>query len=608
MSTAVCILAFQPGAAFCRADAPPPPHRLGTLQVFTRPGQEVRIRQRRHHFTFGTTVDADQARHPRAQEILQSCFNTAFIAESLLWHHQAEPFTLDFSRADAVLADCRRLGLDVHGGALLWGCADANGTGLFGSQDFWDHQHAASNARLRDLVRHYLRVKTALYRGRIDRWCLLNKPTPGHSDYYLRRLGKTLPADAFRWAREGNPDAELFCSDYGMLQTDGSDAGAFLRRIRRWMTAGVLVDGIAAAGDFRNRYPDPVKVARALDRLASLDLPVTISTFDYAANGNLDKQARGLRDLFRTAFGHPAVKGITLAGVCDAWPWTRNQGPEIPSGLWDKNFRPKPAGKIYLDLVRRQWWTDETLRANDQGFCSIQAFFGDYDIHLGEDLWRVRITPGKPVATVGFAALDPVLLNSFRREENLGEVLTLLLEKTASPEPRLARQARILRDEIQALHQDWAGRARRCETTDPPEAVQLWLRIATAFGKHPLGRAARNRLVALDADETFRKRYAAEIALDKLLAPLRRNHGLRPVDPTRGRKDPLAALVNQARDLRKSWPETRPAGVAESVLFFLLPPPPEKAPPALQPGKASPEVLDDAWREVWNKPVPPPSP
>jgi endo-1,4-beta-xylanase len=562
------LLALLVTATLCLADdldADIARHRRGQIVVYARPGTDVVVRQRRHHFTFGTRADARHLRNPRARDILKQYFNTAVVDKPLAWHRDGHPLVLDFRQADKLIDDCRTLGLAVHGGPMVWGCADDRGKGKFGSQAFWDAQHDASNERLRERLLHHVRLQAAYFRGRVDNWCLFNEPTADHADYYLRRLGPSLVDELLRNARQGNPHAVLLCNDYGTLGADGDNGRAFDRLLQRWLRRGVTVDAIGAEGHFWNHYPDPLKVRRRLDRLARFNLPVRITEFDYLAAGDLDRQARGLREFYRTAFAHPAVAGITMWGFGDRWHWTKNIGPQIPAGLWDEQLRPKPAGQMYAHLVRTQWWTDSSVRVDRRGVARIPAFFGDYDITVGDDAWQITITPDRPNGAVGFARLDPLLVNSYRNRRNLGEVLKLLMPQTASPDRPLAAQARTLRDAIETLHRSWRDRARADEAVDPQRAVEGWLRIASAFGKHPFGQEARDQLNRLDAEKTFQQRYAADLALEKLLDALRVQHGIRPADPTKGSKDPLARIAEQARTLRKDFPRSRAARVAESV-------------------------------------------
>jgi hypothetical protein len=40
----------------------------------------------------------------------------------------------------------------------------------------------------------------------------------------------------------------------------------------------------------------------------------------------------------------------------------------------------KPAGKVYVDLVKNQWWTNESVRTDVRGVGSVRGFLGDYEI------------------------------------------------------------------------------------------------------------------------------------------------------------------------------------------------------------------------------------
>jgi hypothetical protein len=53
------------------------------------------------------------------------------------------------------------------------------------------------------------------------------------------------------------------------------------------------------------------------------------------------------------------------------------------SSLYRRDWTPTPAAHAYRDLVYRQWWTDWTGKADENGQCQVRAFYGNYRVTVG---------------------------------------------------------------------------------------------------------------------------------------------------------------------------------------------------------------------------------
>ena len=52
----------------------------------------------------------------------------------------------------------------------------------------------------------------------------------------------------------------------------------------------------------------------------------------------------------------------------------------------------KPAGQVFVDLVSKQWWTDETIQSDAQGRGALRGYLGDYEVSLRYDGKKVSET------------------------------------------------------------------------------------------------------------------------------------------------------------------------------------------------------------------------
>jgi GH35 family endo-1,4-beta-xylanase len=83
-------------------------------------------------------------------------------------------------------------------------------------------------------------------------------------------------------------------------------------------------------------------------------------------------QADRLRDSLIIAFAHPAVTGAMQ------WAFWENEAWLPTTGLWNKDWTPKPVAQAYIDLVTKTWWTDEQKKTDAQGAATTRGFLGDY--------------------------------------------------------------------------------------------------------------------------------------------------------------------------------------------------------------------------------------
>ena len=117
----------------------------------------------------------------------------------------------------------------------------------------------------------------------------------------------------------------------------------------------------------------PAQIQHSLDTLAQFNLPIKITEFSTLANTE-QEQAKTLLNLYQIAFAHPKVKGILMWGFWEKAHWISR------AAIFDRNFQPKLAAKVYQELVFHRWWTRSSGITNQNGQFSTRAFFGQYRV------------------------------------------------------------------------------------------------------------------------------------------------------------------------------------------------------------------------------------
>ncbi len=350
-------------------------HRKGMLIVKSNPGAKVKIKQVAHAFWFGTALSqnvfmgkVNPADKQTYLSTVKANFNSAVHENALKWYStEKSKDKLTYNNADVMLKWCEDNGLRLRGHCVFW-CVDKYVQPWLKELDD-DSLRVAVERRAIDVL--------GKYKGRIPEYDVNNEML--HGDYYKKRLGDTIRPGMFDWCRQTDPDALLYVNDYGIL--GGGDLDAYEKQIADFINRGVRIDGIGLQGHFGNKGVDPAQVKLVLDRLAKFNLPIKITEFDINTKDE-DVKAKGLVDLYTTAFAHPAVEGILMWGFWEGSHWRPD------AALWRKDWRPTKAAKAYRDLVYNQWWTSRVGEVDENGTFKAEVFFGRYEVSVDGNLPR----------------------------------------------------------------------------------------------------------------------------------------------------------------------------------------------------------------------------
>jgi hypothetical protein len=135
-------------------------------------------------------------------------------------------------------------------------------------------------------------------------------------------------------------------------------------------------DVIGMQGHFSDTaVTPPARVVAILDRFAKFGLPIHITEFDLPARDD-QGQGRYVRDFLTACFSHPATEAVTVWGFWAGKMWR-------PGGaLIAEDWTLRPSGRMWLELTRGLWWTDEKLVADRKGQCGVRGFLGRYRISV----------------------------------------------------------------------------------------------------------------------------------------------------------------------------------------------------------------------------------
>ena len=233
-------------------------------------------------FLLGTAVNDDivSGRDARAQALAVRHFN-AVTAENVMKAEvlHPEPGTWDFSAADAFVDFGRKHDMFVIGHTLVW--HNQTPAWFFEGPD----GKPAGVGTMRERMREYIHVVAGRYAGKLQAWDVVNE-VMGEDGRYRDTLwtrayggdGDALVRDAFRFASEAAPEAELYYNDFNAWRPEKRDG--IVRMVKMLQEAGIRIDGIGIQGHWGLNYPSTGHIEAAIDAYAALGVKVMVTELD----------------------------------------------------------------------------------------------------------------------------------------------------------------------------------------------------------------------------------------------------------------------------------------------------------------------------------------
>ena len=338
---------------------------------------KIGIRMKRLDFTWGTAtnsrilLDTVNANAKIYRDTLLKYFNKIVFENELKsanWRKQDHQKTL------TALSWLKKLNLPVRGHVMFW--------------PSWEHSAHLSRFKndttgLRETVLALIREQTKVMRGQFVEWDVINEPYAHHD--ILDLLGRHFMIDCFQEAKKDAPEVKLFLNDYTMFQGSGTGSAsqAFYDNVKYLQNNGAPIQGIGEQGHIGGTPPGIPYIISRLDYFAGFHLPIQITEFDITSDDD-DFKSSYIKDFMTAIFSHPATIGVMQWGFWEGQHW-------IPAAaLWDKNWKLKPEGQAFADLITKTWRTDADLFTDHNGISKIRAFNGIYDISVQTGNQRVN--------------------------------------------------------------------------------------------------------------------------------------------------------------------------------------------------------------------------
>ncbi|MCR5058665.1 MAG: endo-1,4-beta-xylanase [Clostridiales bacterium] len=358
-------------------------------------GQTIRLSQENHAFLFGCGafdfipyVEKGEEADKQLTDSWLEIFNYATLP--FYWgEYEPEEGKPNREKLMKTAQYLKEQGVKVKGHPLCWHtvCAD------------WLMKYDNKTILKKQLDR--IEREVGGFKGVIDIWDVINEvvimPVFDKYDNAITRICKEkgrvgLIREVFAKAHETNPDAVLLLNDFNTTVN-------YEILIDGCLNAGVPISAIGIQSHQHQGYWGREKLEEVLERFSHFGLPIhftentlisgeimpayiedlndwVVDAWPTTPEGE-ERQAREIEEMYRVLFAHPLVEAITT------WDYKDGAWLKAPSGFVRTDNSRKPSYEMLKKLVKEEWWTDTTVRTDENGFAYVEAFKGDYQISSG---------------------------------------------------------------------------------------------------------------------------------------------------------------------------------------------------------------------------------
>ena len=290
---------------------------------------------------FGVAVAVDRLGEPDYTATLNREFNSVTAENSWKWESlQPSPGYFDFSTADRIAEHARQQGMELRGHTLVWHSQLPSWVENIGSAD-----------ELRAVMNNHITTVMEHYKGQISSWDVVNEAFEDggsgarRNSVFQRVIGNSWIEEAFRTAREVDPDATLCYNDYNTDAWNTAKTQAVYNMVADFVSRGVPIDCVGFQAHFNSGNPVPENYHQTLQNFADLGVEVQLTELDIAGWG--DSQAEQYAGVTLACLAVAECTGITVWGVTDKYSWRAEDTPL----LFDGDYNPKQAYYAVLETL-----------------------------------------------------------------------------------------------------------------------------------------------------------------------------------------------------------------------------------------------------------------
>ena len=340
----------------------------------------VDINMNEHEFQWGTVINEsillDNVDGDKYRQAISSLFNSAVTENSLKWNmYEANP-----ANARKEIDAAKALNIKhFRGHTLMWDFDFPNGwknnTAI--PRDVFNLLSQNNKAGLNERIKEHILKTTSDFHGEITDWDVVNEPLDNNA--IRSKYGNEILKDWFNWAREGDPNANLYINERNISGLNQPYLDNFKLVLDYMVKNDIDFDGIGIQSHFGNTMVHPMYFYDAIDQLAAFGKEIKITEFDLGAHVSelsREYEASFVRDVMIAAFSHESVTGFYMWGFWSGSHHAQN------APIFNADWTLKESGKQFIDLVYNHWFTQESGVTNIDGKYNTRGYYGDYDISV----------------------------------------------------------------------------------------------------------------------------------------------------------------------------------------------------------------------------------
>ena len=322
------------------------------------------------YFPMGVAVSPRALKTDEAGLVLQH-FNS-LTAENAMKMGPIHPKENEYywKDADSIIVFAQRHHLKVRGHTLVWHNQTPAWIFVDGSGN------KVSKEMLLQRLKDHIQTVVTRYKGQIYAWDVVNEAISDKPNEYLRPspwlqiCGEDYIAQAFQWAHEADPEAQLFYNDYNEISPVKREK--IYRLVKSLKDAGIPIHGVGLQAHWAVNEPSKGQLDSTLQRFAELGLKVQITELDVsvypkehdarekkpedALTAFTPEKEQNQLEVYKMVFElfrkyGSTITGVTFWNISDRHSWLDNfpvkDRKDYPL-LFDSSLQPK---KAYWEVV-----------------------------------------------------------------------------------------------------------------------------------------------------------------------------------------------------------------------------------------------------------------
>ncbi len=230
-------------------------------------------------FVIGAAISIDQltGKEPDSIALVEKHFNTVTPENILKWLLvHPEPDKYDFEPADLLVSLAQKNNIQVVGHNLVW----HNQTPKWVFED--KNGNPLSREALLERMKEHIFTVMGRYKGKIYGWDVVNEAILPDGTYrkskWYEIIGEDYLVKAYEYARQADPDAELYYNDYNMWKKPQVEG--VIKLIKDLQSKGIKIDGLGIQGHWALDVPPMNEVETALKAVSELGIKLMVTELD----------------------------------------------------------------------------------------------------------------------------------------------------------------------------------------------------------------------------------------------------------------------------------------------------------------------------------------